>query len=89
MQHARCQKVFYTDAGGRITIDIDDAGYSSLNSLFSVTCTFCCQYNNSNMPDVMARAMTASGREWSPCTDEGRSSRPENWNWEPGIYVPR
>ena len=51
----------YTDAGIRITNDIGDAGYSSLNSLFSVTCTFGCQYSNSNMPDVRASAMTASG----------------------------
>ena len=50
----------YTDTGVRITIDIDDAGYSSLSSLFSVTWTFGCQYNNSNMPDVRASAMTAS-----------------------------
>ena len=50
----------YTDTGVRITIDIDDAGYSSLSSLFSVTWIFGCQYNNSNMPDVRASATTAS-----------------------------
>ena len=50
----------YTDTGVRITIDIDDAGYSSKSSLFSVIWTFGRQYNNSNMPDVRASAMTAS-----------------------------
>ncbi len=42
----------YTDTGGRITIDIDDAGYSSLSSLFSAAWNFGCQYNNINIPDV-------------------------------------
>ena len=50
----------YTDAGVRITIDIDDTGYSFLSSLFSVTWIFGCQYNNSNMPDVRASAVTVS-----------------------------
>ena len=50
----------YTDTGVRITIDIDHAGYSSRSSLFSITWIFGCQYNNSNMPDVRASAMTAS-----------------------------
>ena len=59
MHHHRANSV-YSDAGGRITIDIDDAGYSSLSSLFSVTWILGCQYNNSNMPDVRASATTAS-----------------------------
>jgi hypothetical protein len=42
----------YTDIGGRITIDIDDAANEVLNSYFSVTWSFGFQYNNSNMPDV-------------------------------------
>ena len=55
-----CPNSVYTDTGGRITIDIDDAGYSSLSSLFSVTWILGCQHNNSNMPDVRASATTAS-----------------------------
>lgn len=51
----------YTDAGVRITIDIDDAVCVALSSLLSVTWNIGCQYNNFNMPDTCRRAMSALG----------------------------
>ena len=41
----------YTDAGGCITIDIEDADCVALNPLLSVTWNTGYQYNNFNMPD--------------------------------------
>jgi hypothetical protein len=41
----------YTDTGVGITNDIDDATFAGLCSGLSATWNFCCQYNNSNMPD--------------------------------------
>jgi len=41
----------YTDAGGRITIDIVGALCVALSPLISVTWNIGCQYNNFNMPD--------------------------------------
>lgn len=50
-----------TDTEVRITDHIDDAGFAVLGSLYSVTWHCGCQYNNSNMPDVNQKAMTAIG----------------------------
>lgn len=43
-----------TDTRVRIPIDIDDNGNADLISYHSVTLDFCCQYNNSNMPDAFS-----------------------------------
>ncbi len=55
----RLSNSVYTDAGGRITIGIVDAGFVALSSLFSVTWNIGYQYNNINMPDNCNRAMSA------------------------------
>lgn len=44
----------YTDTGGRITIDIDDAENAALSTHHSVNWNIDCQYINSNMPDTFS-----------------------------------
>lgn len=55
----------YTDTGGRITIDIDDAEFVVLYSIISVAWYLCCQYNNSNIMDACELfSRSGSGYEW-------------------------
>lgn len=58
----RSLTVFTRTQGGRITIDIVDAGYVALTPWFLVIWNVGCQYDNFNMPDNCRWAMSTLGR---------------------------